>query len=355
MTAQFSVPAEPQGVLTPLSRSAIFLVATLNEDADPQVVLDLLADLSGLQRTVSFRVPDAGLACVAGVGAAVWSRLYSVPPPAGLHPFVELTGDTHHAPATPGDLLFHLRAAQLDLCFELAGLIMDRLRDVVTVVDEVHGFKYFDERDLLGFVDGTENPVGSAAATAVTVGAEDPAYAGGSYVTVQKYLHDLSAWNALPDGDQELVIGRRKLSNVELSDEAKPANSHVALNTITDESGNELQIVRDNMPFGAVGAAEFGTYYLAYSSSPEVTERMLRNMFIGDPPGNYDRILDFSVAVTGCLFFAPTADFLEDPPSGDQTGPSESAVPPAQPEPDRIAPPDQPGSLGVGSLKRSDR
>jgi putative iron-dependent peroxidase len=353
VTAQFSEPAEPQAVLTPLSRSAIFLVATVGEDADPQVILDLLADLSGLQRSVGFRVPDAALACVAGIGSAVWPRLYTVPPPAGLHPFVELAGAKHEAVATPGDLLFHIRARQLDLCFELAGLIMDRLRDSVTVVDEVHGFKYFDDRDLLGFVDGTENPVGSAAARAVTIGEEDPPYAGGSYVMVQKYLHDLTAWNALTADEQELVIGRTKLSNVELDDAVKPANSHVALNTIVDDEGKELQILRDNMPFGAVGAAEFGTYYIAYSASPEVTERMLRNMFIGDPPGNYDRILDFSVAVTGSLFFVPTADFLEDPPAGpteiDALAAVEASVDPSADEPTTQSP----GSLGIGSLKRS--
>jgi putative iron-dependent peroxidase len=346
MTTQFSTPAEPQAVLSPLSRSAIFLTATVNPDADRQVVLDLLADLSGLQRSVGFRVPDAGLVCVAAIGGAVWDRLYSVPPPCGLHPFIELTGERHHAPATPGDLLFHIRAAQLDLCFELAGLIMDRLRSSVTVVDEVHGFKYFDDRDLLGFVDGTENPVGNAAGAAVTVGQEDPAYAGGSYVIVQKYLHDLSAWNALSAEDQELVIGRRKLTNVELEDAVKPANSHVALNTISDDSGQELQILRDNMPFGRVGAAEFGTYYLAYAKSPAVTERMLRNMFIGDPPGNYDRILDFSVPVTGGLFFAPTADFLENPPTAEQPEANLFEEP-------TTASSDQRGSLAIGSLKRS--
>ena len=163
-------------------------------------------------------------------------------------------------------------------------------------VDEVHGFKYFDDRDLLGFVDGTENPTGAAAAAAVTVGDEDPDFAGGSYVIVQKYLHDLDAWNAMSVEEQERAIGRRKLSNVELSDADKPTNSHVALNTIVDPDGTERQILRDNMAFGAVGRREFGTYFIGYASSPSVIEQMLRNMFVGDPPGNHDRILDFSTA-----------------------------------------------------------
>jgi putative iron-dependent peroxidase len=202
----------------------------------------------------------------------------------------------------------------MDLCFELASQIMDRLRGAVAVVDEVHGFKYFEMRDLLGFVDGTENPTDRAAMEAVTVGDEDPRFAGSSYVIVQKYLHDLETWNALPVEMQEHAIGRTKLSNVELADGVKPSNSHVALNTIVGPDGTEHQILRDNMPFGTVGAGEFGTYFIGYSRTPGVTEQMLENMFLGHPAGNYDRILDFSRAVTGTLFFVPTADFPEDPP-----------------------------------------
>jgi putative iron-dependent peroxidase len=211
------------------------------------------------------------------------------------------------------------------------------------VVDEVHGFRYFDERDLLGFVDGTENPVGRAAGVAALTGDADPDFTGGSYVIVQKYLHDMDAWNALPVEEQEKVIGRTKLSDIEMPDDVKPANSHVALNTIEDPDGTERQILRANMPFGEVGRGEFGTYYIAYAATPSVTEQMLVNMFIGNPPGNYDRILDFSTAVTGSLFFAPSADFLDDIPD----------APGALPDPAGAAAPGESGSLGIGSLKRS--
>jgi putative iron-dependent peroxidase len=146
------------------------------------------------------------------------------------------------------------------------------------------------------------------------VGADDPGFAGSSYVVVQKYLHDLGAWNALAVESQERAIGRTKLANVELADGVKPDNSHVALTTIVCPDGTERQILRDNMPFGTLGSGEFGTYFIGYSSTPEVTEQMLENMFVGKPPGNYDRILDFSKPVTGGLFFVPTTDFLEDPP-----------------------------------------
>ena len=305
---------EPQPVIAPPARAAVFLVATIDPGGE-DTVRGLLEDVSALRRSVAFRAPDEGLSCIVGIGSTAWDRLFSGPRPQELHPFVELAGRRHHAPATPGDLLFHVRARRVDLCFELARLVTERLRGAATVVDEVHAFTYFDERDLLGFVDGSENPDGAVAAEAVYVGDEDPDFAGGSYVIVQKYVHDLAAWNSLPSDEQERVIGRTKLDNVEIPDDIKPADSHVALTTITDEEGNERKIVRENMPFGNVGRGVFGTYFIGYARTPDVTEHMLKNMFTEGRTGLYDRILDFSTAVTGCLFHVPTTDFLDDLPA----------------------------------------
>ncbi|TDP95204.1 Dyp-type peroxidase [Labedaea rhizosphaerae] len=304
---------EPQPVFKPLTRSAIFLVVTVHEGGE-QTVRDLLSDVPGITRSVGFRVPEGELSCVVGIGSDCWDRLFTGPRPAELHPLPELAGPVHTAVSTPGDLLFHIRSRQMDLCFELASQLMNRLRGVASVVDETHGFKYFEERDLMGFVDGTENPVGPSAERVAVITDQDPGFAGGSYVIVQKYLHDLVAWNELPTEEQERIIGRTKPTNMELPDDVKPANSHVALTSIEEPDGTELQIVRDNMPFGKVGTEEFGTYFIGYSATPAITERMLRNMFLGDPPGNTDRILEFSTAVTGTLFFVPSFDFLEDPP-----------------------------------------
>lgn len=347
----------PQAVLSPLTMAAVFLVVSIDPGGE-SLVRDTLSELAGLQRAVGFRAQEGQLSCVAGIGSGAWDRLFAGPRPAELHPFREVAGPVHTAVATPGDLLFHIRAQQPDLCFELGVQIMSRLRDAVTVLDEVHGFKYFDVRDLLGFVDGTENPVGPVAQDAVLIGAEDPPFAGGSYVIVQKYLHDLQSWNALPVEAQELVIGRTKLSDVELDDAVKPADSHVALNTIVDPDGTERKILRDNMPFGTLGRGEFGTYFIGYARTPTVTERMLERMFLGDPPAGHDRILDFSTPVTGTLFFVPSADFLDDLPDppgsaaeahvGDET--LVDGATGAPPEPDVPAP----GSLGIGDLKGSD-
>jgi putative iron-dependent peroxidase len=308
-----STRALPQSVLVPLTGAAIFLVVRV-EPGGEDAARGLLERVTGLTRAVGFRVPAGNLSCVTSIGSELWDRLFAGPRPAGLHPFIELTGAKHKAVSTPGDLLFHIRADQLDMCFELASQIMNELDGAATVIDEVHGFKYFEMRDLLGFVDGTENPSGDEADEAVVIGAEDPSFAGGSYVIVQKYLHDMPSWHALSTEEQERVIGRTKLGDMELADDVKPANSHVALNTVVDDNGDEREILRDNMPFGRVGRAEYGTYFIGYAASPDIIELMLRNMFIGRPVGNTDRVLDFSTAVTGTLFFVPTADFLENPP-----------------------------------------
>ncbi len=338
----------PQEVLRLPAAAAIFLVVTVRRGAEERV-RDMLTDIAGVKRAVGFRHPEDGLALVVGVGSELWDRMYGGPRPASLHPFEQIDGHPHTAISTPGDLLFHIRADRADLCFELAYQINDQLRGSIDIVDEVHGFRYFDQRDLLGFVDGTENPEGPDAVAAVYVGDEDPDFAGGSYVIVQKYLHDLDAWADLSVEEQERVIGRRKLSDIELDDDEKPSNSHVALNDIEDDDGNDLDIVRDNMAFGSVRAGDSGTYFIGYAADPDVIEQMLRNMFIGDPPGNYDRILDFSTAMTGGLFFVPPLGFLEDPAVPSVRSEAESPRRPLDPQQGERD--NHTGSLRIGSLK----
>ncbi len=300
-----------QPIVATLSRAAIFLVATLKTGDDARSTLrSFCGDLGGIFRAVEYRNIEAGLSCIMGIGSDAWDRLFGQPRPAELHPFREVRAGTRHAVSTPGDFLFHIRAKHMDLCFELATQIMARIGNAVVPVDEVHGFKNFDDRDLVGFVDGTENPRGEAVAEAALIGEEDAAFVGGSYVMVQKYLHDMNGWNALSTEEQEKIIGRKKLSDIELEESVKPACSHSSLTTI-EENGKEMKILRDNMPFGNAAQGEFGTYFIGYCRTPRTLEQMLENMFVGRPPGNYDRLLDFSRAVTGNLFFAPSATFLE--------------------------------------------
>ena len=341
------LPPVSQLVVQDLTRAAIFLVVTINPGtANRAAVRSFCGGLPALVRAVGFRDIEGNLSCVMGIGSDAWDRLFGQPRPAELHPFREIKSGPRHAVATPGDLIFHLRAKRMDLCFELATQIMTRLGGAVSPVDEVHGFRYFDDRDLIGFVDGTENPTGQAAIDAAYVGAEDAVFAGGTYVIVQKYLHDLAGWNALSTEAQERIIGRTKLSDIELDDAVKPTYAHNALAKVVVD-GKEIKIIRDNMPFGRAAEKEFGTYFIGYARSPRTIEQMLENMFVGQPPGNYDRLLDFSVAKTGNLFFVPSATFLENIADDDQAAgvshkPAVRAPKPAA---------KREGSLDIGSLK----
>jgi porphyrinogen peroxidase len=340
----------PQPVVVPLTRAAIFLVLTINPGAESLgAVRAMCADLAPLLRAVGFRETESNLTCVMGIGSDAWDRLFAAPKPPELHPFREIRAGSRHAVSTPGDLLFHIRSERMGLCFELASQIMSKLGDAVSPADEVHGFRYFDARDLLGFVDGTENPSGSEAIEAALLPDGDQ-FAGGSYVIVQKYLHDLSGWNALPAEEQERIIGRTKLSDVELDDAVKPTSAHSALNTIV-EDGKEMKILRANMAFGQAGQREFGTYFIGYAAIARITEQMLTNMFVGRPAGNHDRILDFSRAVTGNLFFVPSATLLEALAEAPAAPALAAIAPPPAAESTPSNPPLRDGSLGIGSLK----
>jgi len=345
-------PSIPQEVTQRLTRAAVFIIATINAGGGSRdAIRSLCADLPALLRAVGFRDIEGNLSCIMGFGSAAWDLLFGAPRPAELHPFREIHSGPRHAVATPGDVLFHIRAKRMDLCFELATQIMARLDGAITPVDEVHGFRFFDDRDLIGFVDGTENPTAQAAIDAAYIGPEDQDFAGGSYVVVQKYLHDLAAWNTLSTEAQERIIGRTKLSDIELDDAVKPTSAHNALTTIV-EDGKEIKIIRDNMPFGNVARGEFGTYFIGYARSPRTIEQMLENMFIGRPPGNYDRLLDFSRATSGNLFFIPSATFLENVGDAAPAQASASAAAPAViPIPPSAPEPASDGSLGIGSLK----
>jgi len=339
---------DPQpGVNALQLRAAIFLVLAVGRtDGELERTRTVCADVDKLVRAVGARDSAGGLSCVVAFGSDIWPAICGESRPAELHPFRELRSGPRFAPSTVGDLLLHVAAERMDLCFEVAAQIMRELGASVSRIDEVHGFRYFDDRDLIGFVDGTENPVGEARLAATLVGAEEPEFAGGSYVVVQKYLHDLPKWDGVAVEEQERIIGRTKLDDVELDEAVKPSFAHNALTTLV-ENGEELKILRHNMPFGDATGGDSGTYFIGYARSPRPIEQMLENMFVGRPEGNYDHLLDFTYPVTGTNFFAPSVQFLatlaeprlarEEPPTDPQSQPS--------PRPGRS------GSLAIGSLK----
>jgi putative iron-dependent peroxidase len=339
--------SEPQAAINaPDTAAAIFLVLLIQPESESvRRVKQVCGTLDALVRAVAARDPMADLSGIVAFGSEAWEPLFGPTLPINLHAFRELRSGARHAPATPGDVLFHLRSHRQDMCFELAEQLILALGESVIPADEVHGFRYFDDRDLIGFVDGTENPTGSASIAATVVGEEDPAFAGGSYVIVQKYLHDLSKWRQLPTETQEEIIGRTKLDDIELADDVKPSFAHNALTKIV-ENGEEIPILRHNMPFGNVSGNDQGTFFIAYARSPRPIEQMMENMFIGDPPGNHDHLLDFTRPVTGTNFFAPSQQLLAvlaagTPVRTDAVAPAASESPVAR----------RAGMLEIGSLK----
>ena len=229
----------PQDVTARPGENAIFIVYSLKHSADTfEKVKDVCANFSAMIRSMRNRFPDMQFSCTIGFGADAWSQLFpKKAKPKELSTFKEIKGDKYTAVSTPGDILLHIRARQMGLCFEFASIIDEKLKGVVESVDETHGFRYMDGKAIIGFVDGTESPaVDENPYYFAAIGNEDPDFAGGSYVFVQKYIHDMVAWNALPVEAQEKVIGRHKFNDVELSDEEKPENAHNAVTNIENST-----------------------------------------------------------------------------------------------------------------------
>jgi len=178
----------------------------------------------------------------------------------------------------------------------------------ISIVEEINGFRYLENRDLTGFIDGTENPEGDERADVALVAQDDPDFAAGSYVNMQRYIHDLHNWETLSVHEQEAAIGRTKADDVELADGVKPPTAHIS-RVVIEQDGEELEILRHSMPYGDV--REAGLLFIAYARTPDNFDRMLDRMVHADADGHYDHLLDYTRAVTGCSFFAPSMEFLE--------------------------------------------
>jgi putative iron-dependent peroxidase len=300
---------EPQGGILPEPpESALFLVLSAGDrDRDGRAVAKALARVPELTRPLARAEPRARLRSVVALGPALWDVASPGLRPRRFADFPAVDSGELRAPATGGDVLLHLAARRPDLCFELALRVRRELGDRVGVLEEVHGFRYLDGRDLTGFIDGTENPKGRERAEVALVGAEDRAFAGGSFVFTQRYVHDLAKWGGLTVREQEAVIGRRKRDSRELSARAKPPTAHIA-RTVIEEDGEELEIVRHSFPYGTI--SECGLFFIAYTRDLSIPEKMLRRMLGAAGDGRHDRLMEFTRAVSGATFFAPSLRLL---------------------------------------------
>ena len=304
---------QTQDVTKSPNQTAIFITMDLRGEITHvrNAIADFCGRMPSIRNSLRNRAPDADFSIVVGFGAQAWQKLFpKAPKPKELEVFQEIKGRTSTAVSTPADLFFHLRAKTMDLCFEAASMIHTLLKDVTTPIDEVHGFRYLDNRAIIGFVDGTENPAAEVSHEYALIGNDDPFFAGGSYAFIQKYLHDLDAWNSLSTEEQEKSIGRRKFNDLELADEAKHKNAHNVV-TKAEKDGEELKIIRANVSFANASKGEFGTFFIGYSGKFSTTRTMLEQMYLGRAEGKPDRLLDFSIPKTGALFFIPSFKVLD--------------------------------------------
>ncbi len=297
------------GVIAEASKDALFL--TFNQTHEPGATDVIRRELAAMpERLTRFRerYADAGLHLVVGIGSAYWDRLNPEERPALLRSFPALENGERVAPSTPVDLLFIVRADQYDAVFELGQEIVEALSDAAELVEEVHGFRYQDMRDLTGFVDGTENPEGDDRLDVALVGDEDPEFAGGSYLHLQRYEHDLTAWQRLSLKQQEDTYGRTKADNIEYPGDKKSLHAHTKRTSLKQADGSSMEILRHSMPYG--DSQRKGLVFISTCRTPEHFERMLKSMVEGDDEGHADRLLEFTRAVTGAAFFLPSNAWL---------------------------------------------
>lgn len=305
-----------QDVYKDAGESVIFTTLMLKRE-DQAKVKDAIAEFADMSNSIinsmRVRAPEAQAHIAWGFGSDAWDYLFpEAPKPKQLAPFQEIKGPKYTAVSTPGDIFIHVRASKMAVCYELMDQFMGILRPITTVEDETHGFRYFEGRAIIGFIDGTENPAGIESMDYTLIDEnEDPEFVNGSYAFAQKYTHNMDAWDALKTEDQEKSIGRHKFNDRELDDDEKLPNAHNVASK-DEEGGVEHKIVRMNVPYSEPAKDIKGTYFIGYSKDFSITNRMLTNMFTKS-----DRLLDFSTPITGNLFFIPSKDTLEKIADGD--------------------------------------
>ncbi|WP_035385348.1 Dyp-type peroxidase [Ferrimonas futtsuensis] len=303
-----AMPREQAGVCAEGNLHGLYLLFNAEEQAEP-ALRGVLAEIAGwLQASVDQNADSAFNGFVA-VGANYWDTLYPDARPAKLRPFPSFEQDDRKAPVQPVDLFIHIRSDRVDINHVAAMEVCHRLRGLVQLVEEVRSFRYLDNRDLTGFVDGTENPQGVHRREVALVGDEDTPFRGGSYIHVQRYQHNMDRWSGISLKQQEDTIGRTKMENVEYASQDKPLTCHIKRTNLKDDQGNSMEILRQSMPYGTM--KEQGLFFISCCSTPVNFEAQLKSMIHGDGHGHYDHLLNFTQAVTGAAFFAPSLDFME--------------------------------------------
>lgn len=298
-----------QSVILPLpSDHARFIVLRL-KDLTLLELKEKIEDLLDTRDRLITQHPNAEIKTAIAFGPELWAKLYAQSP-SGFKQLDPMQG-AFEMPVVPADVLIHIASQRSDICFTLSQAFFDGIQDKVEVLDERVCFRYFDGRDLTGFIDGTENPQFPDDRAETALLAEDAGiFADGSFVFAQRYIHDLDKWKRLKVDAQENVMGRSKLESIEMDDDVKPENAHIARVVIEDDKGEEMEILRHSLPYGD-GKGEQGLFFIAYTKNLAIIDNMLEHMFGTTGDGIHDRLLHFVTAVDGAYFFAPSEELLE--------------------------------------------
>ncbi|MGE6649441.1 Dyp-type peroxidase [Shewanella colwelliana] len=303
------MPREQLGVCAEGNLHSVYLMFNAEDGIESQL-RPCVANVAQYICELSDQYTDSAFNGFVAIGANYWDSLYPAKRPAQLRPFPAMNSDNRDAPAHEYDLFVHLRCDRFDILHLVANEVCQMFEGLVELVDEERGFQFMDNRDLTGFVDGTENPKGRHRQDVALVGDEDISFKAGSYVHVQKFAHNLSKWNRLPQKKQEDIIGRTKIDNIEYASDDKPLTSHIKRVNLKDENGNSMEILRQSMPYGSV--KEQGLMFISNCRNSVNFEKMLHSMIHGDADGHHDHLMHFTQALTGSSFFAPSLDFMND-------------------------------------------
>jgi len=299
-----------QSVILPLpSDHARFIVLRL-KDLSIEDFKERLEQLFTTRDRLITQHPNAQIKTAVAFGPELWSKLYEQAP-AGFKQLEPIQG-SFNMPVVPADVLIHIASARADICFALSQSFFEGIRDQVEVLDERVCFRYFDGRDITGFIDGTENPQFPDDRAEVALLGEDAGiFQDGSFIFAQRYAHNLDKWKKLKVDAQEQVMGRTKLESIELDDEVKPANAHIARTVVEDEGGEEMEILRHSLPYGD-GRGDQGLFFIAYTKDLKIIDAMLVRMFGTSGDGIHDRLLHFVTPMDGAYYFAPSEELLEE-------------------------------------------
>ncbi len=303
------MPTAQSGILPEGNTDALFLTLKIDQNKEHLTSIKrACAEVPTLTVQLSGKYPDAQLSSTISIGYSAWDLLYIDAKPTAFLPFQSVSEDGRASPETEGDLLLHIRSNRKDINFLLMNEILHLFGDSIQVIEETNGFRYLDNRDLTGFVDGTENPDGAHRADVALISNEDPEFSGGSYIHTQRYVHHLNQWEKQSVTDQEKIIGRTKEDNIEFDSEHKASVAHIKRVNLKDSEGKSMEILRHSMPYG--NAREAGLYFISYCKTPRHFNEMLTAMICSDDQGHYDHLMNFTSPVSGCAYFAPSIEFL---------------------------------------------